>query len=158
LAVDKAATPKESIPPVAIVICLVLALGIAGFVFLERASKQAPPPPPPLTDEAKAYVKNLRLSNVDMNAHESFLKQSVVEITGEIGNAGDRVLKTVELNCVFYDPAGQVVKRERVSIVNPQMGGVKPGDTKQFRLPFDTVPETWNNVMPQLVIAGITFQ
>jgi len=143
---------------VAIVICLVLALGIAGFVFLERASKQPPPPPPPLTDQAKAYVKHLRLSNVDMKAHESFLKQSVVEITGEIGNAGDRVLKTVELNCIFYDPVGQVVLRQRVPIVSAQMGGLHPNETKPFRMPFDTVPENWNNVMPQLVIAGITFQ
>jgi hypothetical protein len=159
LAADKAAARKEqSIPPVAIVISLVLALGIAGFVFLERASKQPAPPPPPLTDEAKAYVKNLRLANVDMKAHESFLKQSVVEITGEIGNAGDRMIRSVELNCVFYEPMGQVVLRQRVAIVSPQMGGLPPNQTKQFRLPFDTVPESWNNVMPQLVIAGITFQ
>jgi hypothetical protein len=142
----------------AIVISAVLALGIAGFVFLERASKQAPPPPPPLTDEAKAYVRNLKLANVDIKAHESFLKQAVVEITGDITNAGDRALKSVELTCVFYDPNGQAVLRQRVPIVNAQTGGLKPGDTKSFRLPFDTVPETWNNVMPQLVIAGITFQ
>jgi hypothetical protein len=152
---NTAARKEQSIPPVAIVISLVLALGIAGFLFLERASKQPPPPPPPLTDEAKAYVKNLRLANVDMKAHESFLKQSVVEITGEIGNAGNRVLKSVELNCVFHDPSGQVVLRQRVPIVS---GTLSPNETKQFRLPFDTVPETWNNVMPQLVIAGITFQ
>jgi hypothetical protein len=159
LAADRAqAKQKESIPPVAIVISLVLALGIAGFIFLERASKQPLPAPPPLTEDAKAYVKNLRLANVDMKAHESFLKQSIVEITGEIGNAGDRVLKSVDLNCVFYDPYGQVILRQRVPIVTPQMGGLKPGDTKQFRLPFDTVPENWNNIMPQLVIAGITFQ
>jgi hypothetical protein len=158
LAADKAATQKESVPPVAIVISLVLALGIAGFVFLERASRQPPPAPLPLTPEAKAYVKNLRLANVDMKAQESFLKQSVVEITGEITNAGDRMLKTVELYCVFYDVSGQVVARERVPIVSTQMGGLPPGGTKGFRLPFDALPTSWNNVMPQLVIAGMTFQ
>ena len=143
----------------AIVIALVLALGIAGFFFLERASRQPPPAPAPLTDEAKAYVRNLKLSNVDMKAHESFLKQAVVEITGEITNAGDRVLKSVELNCVFYDPYGKVLQRQRVPIVSPRTGAaVAPGETRSFRLPFDTVPETWNNVMPQLVIAGISFQ
>jgi len=142
----------------AIAISAVLALGIAGFVFLDHASKQPPPPPPPLTADAKAYVKNLKLANVDIKAHESFLKQAVVEITGEITNAGDRVLKTVELNCVFYDPNGQVVLRQRVPIVGAQAAGLGPSETKSFRLPFDTVPENWNNVMPQLVIAGITFQ
>ena len=154
----KAIAQKESIPPMAIVIAMVLALGIAGFFFLERASRQPPPPPPPLTDEAKAYVRNLKLANVDMKAHESFLKQAVVEITGDITNAGDRVLKSVELNCVFYDPYGKVLLRQRVPIVSARTGAVAPGDTRSFRLPFDTVPEGWNNVMPQLVIAGISFQ
>src|SRR3954447_8510763 len=104
----------------AIIASLVLALGVAGFLFLERASRQPPLPPPPLTDEAKAYVRNLRLEKVDMKAHESFLKQSVLEITGEIGNVGNRVLKSVQLNCVFYDPYGQVIHRERVAIVSAQ--------------------------------------
>ena len=57
-----------------------------------------------------------------MQAHESYLKQSIVEITGNIGNTGDRVLKTVEINCVFYDPYGQVVLRERVAIVSRKTG------------------------------------
>jgi hypothetical protein len=149
---------KEAIPPAAIVISLVLALGIAGFFFLDRASRQSPPPPPPLTDEAKAYVRSLKLANVEMKAHESYLKQSVVEIVGEIGNAGSRPLKSVELNCVFFDPYGQVVLRQRVPIVSPKGGALEPGETRSFRLPFDSVPESWNNLMPQLVIAGISFQ
>ena len=36
-----------------------------------------------------------------MEAHESYMKQSVVEITGNIQNTGDRVLELVEINCVF---------------------------------------------------------
>jgi hypothetical protein len=38
------------------------------------------------------------------------------------------------------------------------MGGLKPGETKSFRLPFDAVPAGWNQQMPNLVIAGIDFQ
>jgi hypothetical protein len=38
------------------------------------------------------------------------------------------------------------------------MGGLKPAETKAFRLPFDNIPQGWNNQMPQLVIAGIVFQ
>ena len=37
--------PKASIPPVAIVIGLVLVLGLAGFLYLDRAAKQPPPHP-----------------------------------------------------------------------------------------------------------------
>jgi hypothetical protein len=146
------------LPPAVVVIGLVLVLGLAGFLYLDRTSKKEPPPPPPLTTEARAYAKNLKLANVTMKAHESYLKQSVVEITGDIQNAGDRTLKLVEITCVFYDAYGQVALRERVPIVSPKLGLVPPGQTRPFRLPFDNVPEGWNQAMPQLVIAGIQFQ
>jgi hypothetical protein len=141
-----------------IVIGLVLALGIGGFFYLDRAAKTPPPAPPPLTGEARAYARNLKLTDVEMKAHESYLKQSVVEIVGNIQNLGDRVVKTVEINCVFYDAYGQVVLRERVPIVSPRIGAVSPREIKPFRLPFDNVPESWNQAMPQLVMAGIEFQ
>ena len=160
MAANKAATPKKkqvSVPPWAIVLVLALAAGLAGFLYLDRAAKQPPPPPPPLTVEARAYVRYLKLSDVQMKAHESYLKQSVVEITGNIENAGGRKLDLVEITCVFYDAYGQVVLRERVPIVSKRTGGVAPGETKAFRLPFDSIPESWNQMMPQLVIARIDF-
>jgi hypothetical protein len=142
----------------AIVIGLVLVLGLGGFFYLDRAAKKPPPAPPPLTGAARAYAGKLKLTNVEMKAHESYLKQSVVEIVGNIQNVGDRIVKTVEINCVFYDAYGQVVLRERVPIVSTKIGAVAPEQIKPFRLPFDNVPESWNQVMPQLVMAGIEFQ
>jgi len=160
LQASKAAPVKPSIPPMAVVVSLVLVLGLAGFWYLDRSSKQPPPAPPPLTEDARAYVhdQKLKLSEVEMQAKESYLKQSVVAITGKISNTGERTLKTVELNCVFYDAYGQLVLRERVPIVSTKIGSLAPGETKPFRLPFDSIPESWNQAMPQLVIAGITFQ
>jgi len=149
---------KFSIPPAAVVIAVLLVAGGVGFWSLDRASKQSPPPPPPLTGDARAYVNNLKLSGVDMNAHEDYFAHRVVEITGMIQNAGPRMLQQVDINCVFYDPYGQVVLRQRVPIVGQKTGGIGPGVTKPFRLPFDSIPEDWNNVMPQLVIARIDFQ
>jgi hypothetical protein len=146
---------RPSIPPAALVVGAMAVVGLAGFWYL---SKPAPPKEPaPLTGAAKAYVRGLKLSNVDMQAHESYLKQSIVEITGNLGNAGDRVLRTVEINCVFYDPNGQVLLRERVAIINPKTGALAPGETKAFRMAFDNVPEGWNQSMPQMVIAAIDF-
>ena len=156
MAANKAATPKKkpiSIPPWAIVLVLALAAGLAAFLYLERLANR----PPPLTAEARAYVRYLKLSDVEMNAHESYLKQSVVEITGNIENAGDRKMALVEIICVFYDAYGQVVLRERVPILSQKTGGVAPGESKAFRLPFDNLPESWNRMMPQLVIARIDF-
>jgi len=146
-----------SVPPAAIVIGIVVLAGLAGFWYLDRAAKQPAPHPPPLTGPAKAYVKSLKLSDVNMTANESYMKQAVVEITGKIENAGDRVLDVVEINCVFYDAYGQMVLRERVPIVSKKMGGLAPGEIKAFRMPFDHIPESWNQALPQMVIARIDF-
>lgn len=110
-----------------------------------------------LTPEAKAYTRNLRLDDVTMTATASYIGQDVVEIAGKIGNAGGRPLDTVEIYCIFHDVYGQLVLRKRVPIVSPRMGGLKPGETKPFRLPFDELPDSWNQAMPQLVIAGVKF-
>ena len=146
-----------SIPPFVIVVGVVLIAGLAGYLYLESAAKRPAPPPPPLTGPAKAYVRSLKLSEVQMTAHESYMKQSVVEITGKIENAGDRVLDLVEVTCVFYDPYGQMVLRQRVPIVSKKMGGLAPGEIKAFRMPFDNLPESWNQMLPQMVIARIDF-
>jgi len=150
----------------AMVIALVLVVGLAGFWYLDRASKRPPPGPPPLTGPAKQYVRYLKFVGADghtaespeMQAHTSYLNQDVVEITGNLLNAGDRVLNSVEINCVFYDPYEQVILRRRVPIVSKKMGALAPGEAKAFRLAFDDIPEGWNQMMPQMVIAGIDFQ
>ncbi|HLI86486.1 MAG TPA: DUF3426 domain-containing protein [Bryobacteraceae bacterium] len=152
------AESRTGLPPFAIVVGVMLAAGAAGFWYLDRASNQPPPPPPPLTEEAKAYVRNLKLSDVDMSAHEDYFHRRLVEITGKIQNMGGRKLNLVEINCVFYDPYGQVVLRQRTPIVSAKAGGLAPGDTRPFRLPFDTIPDSWNNVMPRMVIARIDFE
>jgi hypothetical protein len=161
LAVNSAVTPEKikklfSIPPAVIVIVLALAAGAAGFLYLNRASQRAPTAPEPLTGDARAYIHNgfLPIQNVEMQAHESYLGQQVVEITGKIQNAGNRVVSNAQIYCVFVDSYNQVILRERVAIVNHKLA---PGETQSFRLPFDNIPGSWNQVMPSIVIASIDF-
>ena len=111
-----------------------------------------------LTVDAKAYTKNLQLSGVQMKATDNTLGQTLVEIVGNISNQGDRSVSNVLLTCVFYDPYGQVVTRELVSIVRGRDGVLAPGETRSFRLPFDALPDGWNQAMPQLVIAQLDFE
>lgn len=152
----EAIKPKTPVNSVPIIVGVVVAV-VGGCLWWWLRQPVPPAQGPPLTPEAKAYVRHLRLAEVEMKAAESYMKQAVVEITGKISNAGDRSLRQVDLNCVFYDPWGQLVLRERVSIVRPRSGGLKPGETRNFRLAFDNIPQSWNQALPQLVIAGIQF-
>jgi hypothetical protein len=108
----------------------------------------------PLSADAKAYVGNLQLTAVTMRATESYVKQTVTEIEGKITNSGGRTVQHADVYCVFYNSYGEVILRERAAIVATNL---KPGETRTFRLPFDDIPEGWNNQMPQLVIARIEF-
>jgi hypothetical protein len=142
--------------PLVIIACVALLLGGAGWLALNKLGS-GPAQPPPLTAEAKAYLKHLDLSDVEMGAAESYLKQAVLEIVGNIGNKGDRAVDTIEVNCIFRDAYGQVVLRERVTVIGRKTGQLAPGETKGFRLAFDSIPDSWNNQMPELVIARISF-
>lgn len=106
----------------------------------------------PLTPEAKAYVANLKLSEVELKATENFAGGTLTEIEGKITNAGNRTVDYAEVACIFYDSLNVLILREKVAIVKRAL---KPGETRAFRLPFDAIPESWNNRMPQLVIAQI---
>ncbi len=140
--------------PVTIGLVVVLAV----VAFLVWGPKPAPPAAPVLTAEGKAYLSNLALSDVNMQAADSMAKVSLLEITGKITNKGTRAVEQVQVTCLFHEPNLQIIQRERVTVVGSRTGVLEPGATKAFRLNFDAVPENWNQTMPDLVIAEIKFR
>jgi hypothetical protein len=92
-----------------------------------------------------------------MQASENFVKQRLVEVQGKISNNGPRALKSVDIYCLFYGIDGQEIHRERVPILSAEGRPLQPQETRNFRLPFDTLPDGWNQAVPRMVIARITF-
>jgi hypothetical protein len=150
--------PDVKVSPITLVIALAAILILGVFGWLTFGPAPAPPPPPKLSQEARDYLPNLGLSNVRMQAAESYVNARVVEILGDISNKGTRVIKLAEVTCVFRDYSGAEVARERATVVGGRTGSLAPGETKSFRLPFDTIPGTWNQALPALVIAQIQFE
>jgi hypothetical protein len=154
--------PDVKISPASIVIGLAMILILGAFGWLTFGPPPKPPKPPVLTEEAKAYLGNLVLTNVHMQASESMVNQRVVEILGDITNKGNRVVRLAEVTCVFSDYNGRPVTREREAIVGETIGAMggplASGASKRFRLAFDDLPEEWNQALPKLVIAQIQFE
>lgn len=150
--------PDVKISPAGIVIGLAAILIFGAFGWLTFGPKPAPPPPAVLTPEARAYLPSLALSNVRMQAAESYVQSRLIEIFGDISNKGNRTLKVAEVICVFRNYAGQEIAREQATVVGGRGGPLAPGETKSFRLPFDTIPDSWNQVVPTLIIARMQFE
>lgn len=139
--------------PIALAISIACCIG----AYLVYAPKPKPALPPVLTAEGRAYLDKLALSDVAMEASDSFAKISVTEIAGKITNKGERKVETIRVTCVFRDVYGREIKRERVTVTGARTGPLPPGVTKSFHLNFDDIPAGWNQTMPDLVIAEITF-
>jgi hypothetical protein len=157
VAVDQLARTKRPAIGIPVYIAGAIALlGVGLFAYLQL-SPARPAPEIPLSAEGKAYVQHLQLSGVTMKATGSYASQMLVEIQGTIANTGDRTVDVIEIYCAFRDPNGQLIYKPRLPIVSAKMGGLKPGETKSFRLPFDEIPDAWNQALPQLVVAGVKF-
>jgi hypothetical protein len=147
-----ATNAARKIPVTALIIGLIsIAILTAGLMYLNR-------PVPPVSQDtaaadAKAYLPNLELGDVTMQATANFMNQQVVEIQGKIANHGPRKLALIEVYCQFFGVDGKEIYRERLAIAR----GLAPQETRSFRLPFDSLPDNWNQAMPRMAIAKISF-
>lgn len=147
---------KKPIAPLIVAGVIVAVVIIFAGIYLSRPAAKTEQEAP-ASGEAKAYVRNLQLSDVNMKASENFMRQQVVEITGKIANSGQRTLDSVAVYCLFYGVDGREIYRERVPIFRSGTAPLKPNEVRDFRLPFDSLPDGWNQAMPKMVIAQITF-
>ncbi len=149
----RATKPARKIPITGISIgVLAIAALVAGLLYLNHPANSGSEGAE-ATAEAKAYLPNLALSDVNMQATENFMQQQVVEIQGKITNNGPRKLAIVDVYCLFAGADGAQIYRERLTIAR----GLAAHETRAFRLPFDTLPDGWNQAMPRMVIARIAF-
>lgn len=148
---------RKKLPLIPIVICLVVAIALVVALLYISGPVTKPKNNGPAAPEARAYVGNLALSDVTMQASENFMKQRVVEIQGKITNNGPRALDSVDVYCLFSGTDGREIYRERLPIVRGGSSGLNSHETRSFRLPFDSLPDGWDQAMPKLVIAQITF-
>jgi hypothetical protein len=135
---------------------LIAAALTVGVLYLRKPRAEAPQNGP-ASPEAGAYVSNLALSDVSMKASENFMKQQVIEIEGNVTNNGPRPVQSLEVYCLFRAVDGHEIYRERAPLVRAKTAPVKAKETRPFRLAFDNLPDGWNQAMPTLVIAQITF-
>ena len=141
------------------VAALVVIVAIAALVF---AGRKTPPPAPNTLLPADAYAANLPLTQLAMSESTGLSGDKVTYLDGHIRNTGSQTLTAATVQVVFQndealapqiDTVPLTLIRTRQPYIDTEPIGsepLKPGDDREFRLIFETVPENWNTQMPEV--------
>jgi hypothetical protein len=147
---------------IAIAVAAVIVVALLVAFALRPAQKKAPGPPP--------YAANLKLSDFKMSAAENFVGATVSYVDGTITNTGGKTVTHIMVEVDFKDDMGQIAQREDIPMqvlktdgpypeaVDFSISPLAPGQSKPFRLTFESISAQWNRQYPEVQITSVSLQ
>ena len=135
----------------------VLAVVVAAVVLLSRGGSHPSPSRAIQSEEQKALLAQIVITDASMSAAENFLGHTVTYLDAKVTNKGTKAVRELGLELTFMDTLGQVVLRETARPVTPQMLPLKPGETRAFQVSFEHLPIDWNQVPPVIKPTSVQF-
>ena len=141
-------------------IAALIVLVVAGALVYAGRRKAAPAPS--TLQPADAYAAHLPLSQFAMSESENLSGGKLTYLDGQVTNAGDRTVTGVTVQVVFQndealapqiDTVPLTLIRTRAPYIDTEpvsAAPLKPGDDREFRLTFESVPDNWNRQMPEV--------
>ena len=137
---------------------------IVGLVFATRHKSQAPPN---TIQPLAAYAAELPLSQLAMSESTSLSGGKSTFIDGHIQNSGPQTVSGVTVQVIFRNdeamppqvetlPLSVIRTREPYVDIQPiSAAPLKPGEERDFRLIFESIPGNWNTQMPEIHIISV---
>ena len=144
---------------IAIAVAVVIAVAVIVALLLRSQPKAASGPPP--------YAANLKLSDFKMSAAENFVGATVSYVDGTITNSGNKTVTHVIVQVLFKDDLGQLAQREDIPMqvlkttgpypeaVDFSVSPLGPGQSKAFRLTFESISAQWNHQYPDIQVTDV---
>lgn len=126
----------------------VLAVLVAVLLWLTRSRGPAPGSRPPMTPAEQSYLPEIKVTGVKMSEATNYLGATQYYLSGELTNAGSRVVRVLDLQLTFLDPFGNLALRATEEPVSPQTDPLKAGETVSLHFVFDHLPDVWNQGAP----------
>jgi hypothetical protein len=149
---------RASYPILAWGVAALIVLVVAGaFLYLGRKKPSAAPSSLQPPD---AYAASLPMSQFAMSESTNLSGGKLTYLDGHVSNAGSRTVAGVTVQVVFQNdeamaPQIYTVPLTLIRMKEPYIDTeavsadpLKPGDDREFRLTFETVPANWNTQMP----------
>jgi hypothetical protein len=150
---------ESRLRPVLIGVVIVgVVVGLIVLAFRAEAPKPVEPPP---------YAANLKFSDLKVSAAQNFVGATVTYLDGSLSNTGDKTVIHAAVQITFRDDMNQVVQREEMPLHVLRIGGpyeeavdlsmspLAPGQSKLFRLTFESISAQWNHAYPDLKITDV---
>ncbi|HKF53243.1 MAG TPA: FxLYD domain-containing protein [Candidatus Acidoferrales bacterium] len=106
----------------------------------------------------QAYVQEIKFQNLSLSGFENMLHQQVTYLNGDISNAGSRTIQGAEVTVEFYDQNGKVALRDTRRIIGNGTRPLESGETRDFQLGFEAIPNGWNHKFPEIHITGLDLE
>jgi hypothetical protein len=160
------APERTGFPTVAWVVAGLVVLIVLGVLLV--AGHRKPPAPGNTLQPIAAYAANLVISQPAMSESTNLSGGKYTYIDGHIKNTGTQTVTGVTVQVVFRNEVNLPPQIETVPLalirthepyidtVPVSAAPLKPGDEREFRLTFETIPVNWNYQMPEIRITGVT--
>jgi len=158
--------PERNWLPLAIAAAVVLVLG-GGLIFILDRGKSAPSITP-ISAPLDPYAASLSITHLAMSESSNLAGGKVTYLDGQIVNQGSRTVTAVSAQVLFRNFAHEVawnetqplqIIRARDPYIDTEpvsAAPLLPGDQRDFRLAFDTVPDSWDGAYPEIRVVRVT--
>lgn len=143
----------------------VIVVAVIVIVILERAQTKSTVTP--ISAATDPYAVNLPVSNIVMSESGNLAGGKVTYIDGHMTNNGTKTVTGVWAQVLFRNVANEVAQNETqplkwirtrepyVDLESAASAPMKPGDSRDFRMIFDTVTPDWNGAYPEIRIVRV---
>jgi hypothetical protein len=149
-------------------IAALIALVVVGaLIYLGR---KKPAAAPNTLQPPAAYAASLPLTQFAMSEAANLSGGKLTYLDGHVTNTGNRTVTAATVQVVFQNDEAMPPQIDTVPLTLIRMkepyvdtepvstDPLKPGDNREFRLTFETVPQNWNTQMPQVRVIGTEFK
>jgi hypothetical protein len=146
----------------AVALIVLIAVGVVAFT-----GGKKPVSMPATLQPADAYSASLPLSDFAMSEADNLAGGKLTYLDGHVRNAGGKTVTGATVQVVFQNDEGMAPQIDTVPLTLIRMkepyidtepvgaNPLKPGDDREFRLTFETVPDNWNTQMPEVRLIHI---
>ena len=150
---------ESSLRPILIGIVIVGVIRVA-IAHILRSEQKKPAEPSP-------YAADLKFSELKASAAQNFAGATVSYLDGTVTNSGNQTIIHALVQVTFKDDMGQTAQREELPIHVLRTGGpydeavdlnvspLLPGQSKPFRLTFESISAQWNHAYPDLKVTQV---